>query len=117
MRPGRSEFAAIRRDVLRPWVRNRTRTFRGRLGPGRGRKTFRIRLTLDGEVALRLGAPRGGSYSVEAETGGFASGSVLRSGDGFRIEWCRRRRADGVTLTVRRLAGSGPFTLTASWPG
>ena len=35
MRPGRSAFAAIRRDVLRPWTGNRTRLFRGRLGPGR----------------------------------------------------------------------------------
>jgi len=129
MRPGHSAFAAIRRDVLRPWVRNRTRTFRGRLGPGRGTRAFTIRLTLDGELALRLTAPRGGSYSVEAATGGFASGHVLRSGHGFGIEWCRRRRAEQVTLTVRRRAGRRsrpqrahhrgrtPFTLTASWPG
>ena len=117
MRPGHSAFAAIRRDVLTPWVRNRTRTFRGRLGPRRARRTFRIRLTLDGQVALRLNAPRGGPYSVEAETGGFAAGSVLRSGERFRIEWCRRRRTERVTLTVRRLAGRGPFALTASWPG
>jgi hypothetical protein len=125
MRPGHSAFAAIRRDVLSPWVRNRTRTFRGRLGPRRGGRTFRLRLTLDGEVALRLTAPRGGSYSVEAETGGFASGSVLRSGDSFRLEWCRRRRAEQVTLTIRRLGNRPshalrarrPFALTASWPG
>jgi hypothetical protein len=117
MRPGRSAFAAIRRDVLHPWVRNRTRTFRGRPGPGRGTRAFTIRLTLDGELALRLTAPRGGSYSVEAATGAFASGRVLRSGDGFGIEWCRRRRAERVTLTVRRRSGRGPFTLTASWPG
>jgi hypothetical protein len=129
MRPGRSAFAAIRRDVLRPWAGNRTRTFRGRLGPGRGARAFRIRLTLDGELTLRLAAPRGGSYSVEAETGGFASGRVLRSGDGFDVEWCRRRPAEQVTLTVRRREnershaprarhpGSGPFSLTASWPG
>jgi hypothetical protein len=129
MRPGRSAFAAIRRDVLRPWVRNRTRTFRGRLGPGGATRAFRIRLTLDGELALRLTAPRGGSYSIEAATGGFASGQVLRSGHGFGIEWCRRRRAEQVTLTVRRREGRRlraqgarhpgrtPFTLTASWPG
>lgn len=125
MRPGHTALAAIRRDVVSPWVRNRRRTFRGRLGPRRGERTFRIRLTLDGEVALRLTAPRGGSYSVEAETGGFAAGSVLRSGDGFRIEWCRRRSAEQVTLTVRRLGSRrssarparSPFALTASWPG
>jgi hypothetical protein len=117
MRPGRSAFAAIRRDVLRPWVRNRSRTFRGRLGPRRGPRTFKIRLTLDGDVTLRLRAPRGAAYAVQAETSGFAAGDVLNSGGGFVTEWCRRRPAEQVTLTVRRQSGSGPFALTASWPG
>lgn len=117
MRPGRSEFVAIRHDVRRPWAGNRSRTFRGRLGPGRGVRKFKIRLTLDGAVKLRLAARRGTSYSVEAETGGFGAGRVLRSGGGYGIEWCRRRPAERVTLTVRRRSGSGPFALTASWPG
>lgn len=128
MRPGRSAFAALRRDVLRPWAGNRTRTFRGRLGPGQGERTFRIRLNLDGDLKLRLAAPRGASYSVQAETPGFAAGRVLKSGGGFATEWCRRRPAERVTLTVRRLngvraararadPGSEPFALTASWPG
>ena len=117
MRPGRSTFAAIRKDVLSPWTQNRSRTFHGRLGPRRGLRKFRIRLTLDGDVRLRLAAPRGTSYSVEAETGGFGAGRVLESGGSYGIEWCRRRPVERVTLTVRRYSGSGPFALTASWPG
>lgn len=117
MRPGRPAFAAIRRDVRRPWSGNRSRTFHGRLGPGPSVRKFKIRLTLDGDVKLRLAAPRGGSYSVEAETGGFGAGRVLKSGGGYGIEWCRRRPVERVMLTVRARRGAGPFALTASWPG
>lgn len=116
MRPGRAAFAAIRRDVLSPWAGNRTRTFRGRPGPG-GMRRFKIRLTLDGDVRLRLAAPRGAAYSVEAEADSFAAGRVLRSGGGYGIEWCRRAPVERVTVTVRRRSGSGPFALRVSWPG
>ncbi|MGH2714598.1 MAG: hypothetical protein ACRDM7_12080, partial [Thermoleophilaceae bacterium] len=117
MRPGPLEFEAIRRDVLDPWTGPRSRTFRGRLGRGRAKRAFRIRLKLDGSVTLRLAAPAGASYSVEAETGGFAAGRVLRSGGGFGVEWCRRRPVEYVKLTVRRRTGAGPFALRVRWPG
>jgi hypothetical protein len=117
MRPGPLEFAAIRRDVLHPWSGPRSRIFRGRLGPGRGVRRFRIRLKLDGNVALRLAAPARAAYSVEAETGGYAAGRILRPGGGFGIEWCRHRPVDEVKLTVRRRSGAGPFALRVRWPG
>ncbi len=121
MRPGRSAIAAIRRDVLRPWTGNRSRTFRGRLGPGRGARKFKIRMTLDGDVSLRLTAPANAAYVVEAETRDFAAGRALRNGRGYGIEWCRRRPVEYVTLTVHRVPGerapAGPFALTAEWPG
>jgi hypothetical protein len=117
MRPGPLEFEAIRRDVLRPWSGPRSRTFRGRLGPARGARTFAIRLKLDGNLTLRLAAPAGASYSVEAETEGHAAGRTLRSGGAFGVEWCRRRPVERVTLTVRRRTGAGPFALSVRWPG
>jgi hypothetical protein len=117
MRPGPAEFAAIRRDVLRPWSGPRRRTFRGGLGAGSTKRIFRVRLTLDGSVTLRLDARRGASYSVEARAGGFAAGRVLRSGQGFGVEWCRSRVRELVTITVRRRSGSGPFALSVRWPG
>ena len=117
MRPGRSAFAAIRRDVLRPWTGNRSRVFRGRLSPGRSARTFRIRLTLDGDLSLRLRAPRGAAYEVEAATRGFAAGRTLRDGGGYGVEWCRRRAVEHVTLTVRRKAGAGRFALRVAWAG
>ena len=117
MRPGPLEFEAIRRDVLDPWTGPRSRTVRGRLGPANRKRTFRIRLSLDGSVTFRLAAPRGASYSVEAVAGGFAAGRVLRPGGSFGVEWCRRRADERVTVTVRRVKGSGPFALSVRWPG
>ena len=117
MRPGRSAFAAIRRDVLRPWTGNRTRLLRGRLGPRRSARRFRIRMTLDGDLALHLSAPRGAAYEVQAATRGYAAGRTLRNGGSYGVEWCRRRPAERVTLTVRRRAGAGPFALRVAWAG
>jgi hypothetical protein len=117
MRPGPFAFEAIRRDVLKPWSRPRSRIFRGRLGPRRAARTFRIRLRLDGNVRMRLSGPSGATYSVEAETRGFAAGRTLRSGGAFGVEWCRRRPVDHVSLTVRRRSGAGRFALSVRWPG
>jgi len=117
MRPGPPHFDAIRRDVLAPWSGPRSRTFRGRLGPRRAKRSFRIRVRLDGDLALRLSAPAGTTYEVQAETPGFATGRTLDRGGGFGVEWCRRRPVETVTLTVRRRAGRGPFALNVRWPG
>jgi hypothetical protein len=117
MRPGPIELEAIRRDVLDPWSAPRSRTFRGRLGPRRGKRRFRIALRLDGDVRLRLSGPRGATYTVEAETPGFAAGRRLRSGGAFGVEWCRLRPVERVTFTVRRRTGAGPFALSVRWPG
>jgi hypothetical protein len=117
MRPGPLEFAAIRKDVLEPWSEPRSRTFRGRLGPNRMERTFRIRVRLDGHVTMRLKGPAGARYTVEAATTAYAAGKNMRAGGTFGIEWCRRRPVDKVRITVRRRAGTGPFALSVRWPG
>jgi hypothetical protein len=117
MRPTARSLAALRQDVLHPWDAPRERTFRGRLGPRQAKRSFHIRMTLDGDVELTLKAPRGSVYQVEAETPGFAAGQKLRGGGEFGVEWCRQRSTDVVDVTVRRRAGRGPFALRVSWPG
>jgi hypothetical protein len=117
MRPGPLELAAITKDVLEPWSGPVSRTFRGRLGPRRTKRTFRFPLRLDGNVRMRLRGPAGATYSIEAETRGYAAGRTLRAGGGFGIEWCRRNPVDHVKLTVRRRTGTGPLALTVRWPG
>jgi hypothetical protein len=117
MRPDASIFRAIRRDVLHPWTGPRSRTFHGRFGPERDTRTFSVPVRLDGSLRLRVDGPAGASYSVQAETAGFATGAALRSGRGFRTDWCRRRPVDRVKITVKRRTGTGPFALTVRWPG
>jgi hypothetical protein len=117
MRPGPAALEAIRRDVLDPWTSPRSRTFRGRLGPRKGTRRFRIPVKLDGNLTMRLAAPARAAYEVSAQTAGYAAGRTLRGGGQLGLEWCRRRPIEHVTVTVRRRKGSGPFALTVRWPG
>ena len=88
LRPDRGAYAAIRRDVQRPWTGPRSRTLRGRLGQGRSSRAYIVPMTLDGDVSVRFDAARGLKAEVELQSGSFASGETLRRGEGFGIEWC-----------------------------
>ena len=117
LRPDPAAYAAIRRDVRHPWTGPRWGTMRGRLGQARGSHSYRLRMTLDGDVSVRLDAAVSLRAEVELESGSFASGETLRGGQGFGIEWCRRAESERVTVTIRRRAGSGPFALRVGYPG
>jgi hypothetical protein len=117
LRPDARAFTAIKRDVLRPWTAPRERTLRGSVNPRHPKRSFYIRMHLDGDLAMRLTAPRGSVYSVQAEIPDFAAGRRLHGGGDFGVEWCRHRRVDRIKLTVTRREGSGPFALRVSWPG
>jgi hypothetical protein len=119
MRPTATAFSAIRRDVLRPWTGPRTRTFRGRLGPNRHTRTFRLRLRLDGNVRVALHGRPALRAQVELRARSFATAETLGAARrrGFGVEWCRRQRVEHVSVIVRRRAGTGPFALRVSWPG
>jgi hypothetical protein len=117
LRPDRAAFAAIRRDVLHPWTGPRSRTFRGRLGQGGGARRFHIRMRLDGAIRVRLAASARLRAELTVRVAGSAAGRTVRGGRGFGVEWCRQRRADLVTVSVRPRRGAGPFRLRVSWPG
>jgi hypothetical protein len=118
LRPTSSAFRAIRRDVARPWTGPRTRTFRGRFGPGHRARSFSLRLRLDGAVQVAFLGRRGLRAEVELRAGSFATARTLRASSGaLGIEWCRRQRYERVKLIVRPRAKAGSFALRVSWPG
>lgn len=114
MRPDERVFDAIRQDVTAPWTGPRTRVLHGRASG-----TLALRLKLDGDVRLKLLAPQGGRYEVDARTAAWHAGRTLHSGSRLGAEACRPAgiETQTMTLTVHRRSGSGPFRLTARYPG
>ena len=117
MRPTDAAFSAVRRDVLQPWAGPRRRTFHGTLGPKNRRRTFKLRLSLDGNVHVALRGRPGLRAEVELRASNFATAETLGASHGFGVEWCRRQRLERVKVIVRRRSGAGPFALQVSWPG
>ena len=117
MRPTDAAFSAVRRDVLQPWTGPRRRTVHGTLGPERRSRTFKLRLTLDGNVHVALRGRPGLRAEVELRARNFATAKTLGVSHGFGVEWCRRQRLERVNVIVRRRSADGPFALQVSWPG
>ena len=95
----------------------RTRTFHGTLGRERRERTFKLRLSLDGNVHVALRGRPGLRAEVELRASNFATAETLGASHGFGVEWCRRQRLERVKVIVRRRSGAGPFALQVSWPG
>jgi hypothetical protein len=118
LKPDPRAFAAIRRDVLDPWVGRRGFTDSGRL-PTRGRhataKAFRT--PLDGRVSLWLRGPHPGRFELILRS---RSGRKLRAaaglGPGRPLEFtvCGQSRLRAVV--ERRGARGGRFTLAVQRP-
>lgn len=109
MRPDSRILEAIRRDVEEPWTGPRTRVVNGRA---------RLRVTLDGEVTVRVaGSPRS-RFALTVRTGAWREQRVVRGGAEIGTDVCRPAWADaqGLTVDVRRLDG-GPARATVRYPG
>jgi hypothetical protein len=106
--------------VLTPWTGPRTTTFRGALGPSATRRSFRIRLHLDGAARFRLHGPARANYDLRISSGAGSLTTTHAAGSRDRVgspAICRVASADTVTITVLRRTGSGPFTLTTRYAG
>lgn len=116
--PDANDFAAIRTDVLKRWKRNTVRRFRGRLSRRKRKRTFRIPISLDGAVRIKLAGPRGTNFNLRLRKSGHTVKRTRRPGsrDSLRYRWCSTRRSKIVVQVVRK-RGSGPFRLRLSWPG
>ena len=120
MKPDAGAFAAATRDVLDPWQGGVTKTYKGTFGKsGSNTRRFGLNLTLDGRFRLRLSGPRGSNYNVIAISGDRRS-QTRNAGSRDTLAFdavCREQQTERVSLVVKRVKGSGPFTMKVSYAG
>lgn len=113
--PDQGSFRAIRADVLNPWHGPRTVTLRGS-----GTRTFQLATPLDGSASFDLSAAEGASYRLRVLSGTRAVRRARHSGRQSRAAATAGSYlicgARSLTLKVTKVAGSGPFTLSATIP-
>jgi hypothetical protein len=121
LKPDAGSLAAARADVLDPWTAPATRRFRGTLANGTATQSFKLKVRLDGALAVRLSGPKGAQYDVRLRSHGsaFAHTSARGSDDRLALRAACRTTSgpETVTIQVVRRSGSGPFRLTARYAG
>jgi hypothetical protein len=121
MQPDAGAYAAATQDVLNPWEHNVTKVFTGSFA-GRGSNTqrFSFDLTLDGRLAIHLRGPHKSNYNLFVRSNGRDEGVTTASGSRDSVSYtaaCRQSAVEHVTVGVKRVAGTGPFTLRVSYAG
>jgi hypothetical protein len=121
MKPDAGAFAAARKDVLTPWTRNAGKVFKGTFGKrGSNTRRYRFQLTLDGSLQVLMRGPRKANYNLVMTSNGRNEGRTFNAGsrDSFNYEAaCRQDASEQVTVAVKRVSGSGPFTLHVNYAG
>ena len=121
MKPDTAAFDAARRDVLEPWQGMTTTVFSGIFGK-RGSRTqrFSFDLNLDGRLRVKLKGPRKSNYDLFLSSNGRDQGRTTNAGSRDSVSYqaaCRESPTEHVTVGVKRVTGSGPFTLRVSYAG
>ncbi len=113
--PDRGAFRAIRADVLNPWQGPRSVTLHGAFGEhGHPSHTFKLHTPLDGSSSFELSVPEGASYRLRVLGASHSSRRhMLHAAANGSYTVCGART---LTVQVTRVAGSGPFTVTATLP-
>ena len=121
MKPDAAAFDAARRDVLTPWQGVTTKVFKGTFGTrGSRTKRFNFDMMLDGGLQARLSGPRKSNYNLFFTSNGEKKGATHNSGSRDNVSYeavCREHPVEQVTVGVKRLTGSGPFTLRVTYAG
>jgi hypothetical protein len=121
LKPDQGAFDAARRDVLTPWSEQVTKVFTGSFSrSGSDSRHFSFPLTLDGALNVRLVGPHTTDYNlvIKSEAGG--RGTTKRHGSRDRLSYeaaCREKTSEQLTVAVKRVKGSGPFTVRVQYPG
>src|SRR3954451_4227834 len=115
LKPTSGSLLAAMPDVSQPWTSRVSTTF-----TGRGTKTFRLPLTLDGAFTLQLRGPKSANYDIVVKSGGKVEDRTKKASSSDRIHYriaCRDRRTETLAITVVRRSGSGSYTLKATYAG
>jgi hypothetical protein len=115
--PDQTALDLLAQDITSPWTGTTTSTIRGTLGPRATGRGYRIRTPLDGLFTATLRAPAGSRLTlrvVDLATGGqLAYSADANRTKSVSFQLCGERT---VQLQVKRVRGSGPFSLTVSQP-
>jgi hypothetical protein len=121
LKPDQGAFDAARRDVLTPWAQPVTKVFKGSLGrTGSNTRRFSFPTTLDGSLHVRLVGPHTANYNLVLKSDAGGRARTKRRGSRDRISFeaaCRRNPTERLTVAVKRVKGSGPFTLRVQYAG
>ena len=120
LKPDATAYELARKDVLTPWTKPATKTFKGRFTPTTANaRRFEFKLNLDGAMTVRLRGPKGTDYNLALLSGGKVEERTRTAGSRDRISYpdgaCRQRPAETITVSVTRATGSGPFTLNVTY--
>jgi len=122
LRPDATGDALARKDVLTPWTKSVSKTFKGTFtATSSNARRFSFMLTLDGTMTVQLKGPAGTNYDLALLSGGKVEDRTRTAGSGDRISYpdgaCRQRPSETITVSVARRHGSGPFTVKVSYAG
>jgi hypothetical protein len=117
-RPNPDALAAIRRDVLEPWVGPRTETIHGKFLRGSRTWTRQVRTPLDGDLHLRLTTTGGGAADVTLLSGDARTVLAKSSWDPSGSRSIEYRLCGMRSLRVRVNSGAAParFALRVTVP-
>lgn len=115
LRPTRAALAAAARDVAGVPIPVRSGAYRSRFRE-RGSDVRRIRLPVRNDGAVDVAVLAEAPMELEFRIAVGRHRSRWTRGPSKRVTICRAGSEPAV-VTVRRRAGSGPFTLRASYPG
>ena len=121
LKPDAGALGAARKDVLTPWQGSTTKVFTDTFARrGANTRRFHFDLTLDGSLKVRLKGPHNSNYNLAFRSNGRDEGKTTTAGSRDRVSYdaaCREDQIEHVTVTVKRVSGSGPFTLRVTYAG
>lgn len=121
LKPDQPALDAATRDVMNPWSHNTTKVFKGSFSAHGSRvRRFSFDLTLDGALRMRLHGPKKANYNLSVVSNGQSEGGTKAAGSRDSLSYpaaCRQSPVEHVTISVKRVTGSGPFTLRATYAG